>query len=85
MPAQLIPEPKNKYDRNAIKVICAGHHVGYLAREHAAQYAPVLTALIDQGWTPQVEARVWTREFEDWENPRKTACHLGLLIRKVTR
>ncbi|UWZ37057.1 HIRAN domain-containing protein [Dactylosporangium roseum] len=67
MPAQLIPEPANRYDPNAVRVVCAGHTVGYLPREQAKRYSPVLAVLIGQGWTPQVGARVWGREDEDWE------------------
>ncbi|WP_422771266.1 HIRAN domain-containing protein [Plantactinospora sp. WMMC1484] len=68
--AHLIPEPTNRFDPNAVKVLCSGYHVGYLPRERAAQYAPVLTALIDQGWTPQVRARVWGQDREDRETGR---------------
>ncbi|MEU7920094.1 HIRAN domain-containing protein [Micromonospora zamorensis] len=69
--AHLLPEPSNNFDRNAVKVVCSGHHVGYLPKEQAALYSPVLTALLDQGWTPQVQARVWAEEREDWDNPRR--------------
>ncbi|MFK3979844.1 HIRAN domain-containing protein [Micromonospora sp. NPDC050397] len=69
--AHLIPEPTNKFDRNAVKVMCSGRHVGYLPKEQAALYSPVLTALLDQGWTPQLLARVWAEEREDWDNPRR--------------
>jgi hypothetical protein len=35
--AELIPEPNNPHDRNAIRVEIDGHHVGYLSRENAVQ------------------------------------------------
>lgn len=57
--AQLIPEPHNRYDRNAVSVQIGGHTVGYLPREEAARYAPALSELVGKGWTPQVTARVW--------------------------
>lgn len=34
--ATLVPEPTNAYDRNAIKVLIAGEHVGYIPRDLAA-------------------------------------------------
>ncbi|MFF0318934.1 HIRAN domain-containing protein [Micromonospora sp. NPDC005252] len=70
--AHLIPEPTNKYDPNAVKVVCSGNCVGYLPKEDAARYAPVLTQLINQGWTPQVQADVWGMERPDWDNPRRS-------------
>lgn len=41
--AQLVREPTNQYDRNAVRVEVGGHHVGYLPRE----LAPGAHALID--------------------------------------
>jgi collagen type III alpha len=68
--AQLIPEPRNKHDRNAIGVRSGGCQVGYLPREEAARYAPVLAALTARGWLPQVCARVWGSEWSDYGDGR---------------
>jgi len=57
--AQLVPEPWNRHDRNAVGVWVAGRQVGYLSREDAARYAPALSELVAEGRTPQVGARVW--------------------------
>jgi HIRAN domain-containing protein len=38
--AQLVPEPWNRHDRNAVGVWVAGRQVGYLSRDEAARYAP---------------------------------------------
>src|SRR5690606_2129456 len=68
LPAQLIPEPDNRYDPNAVSVRINGRRVGYLPREEAARYAGVLSALLERGLLPQVEARVWggvRTEYED--------------------
>lgn len=32
-PVVLLPEPTNKYDKNAIKVIQSGIHIGYVPRD----------------------------------------------------
>jgi len=66
MTAQLIPEPHNKHDRNAVGVWVGGVQVGHLPREEAVRYAPVLSALTAQGWLPQVAARVWGSEWSDY-------------------
>ncbi|HEY0530936.1 MAG TPA: HIRAN domain-containing protein [Actinoplanes sp.] len=57
--AQLVPEPWNRHDRNAIGVWVAGRQVGYLSRDDAARYAPALSKLVADGRAPQVAARVW--------------------------
>jgi hypothetical protein len=57
--AQLVPEPWNRHDGNAVGVWVAGRQVGYLSREEAGRYAPVLSGLVADGWVPQVSARVW--------------------------
>jgi collagen type III alpha len=68
--AQLLPEPKNKHDPNAVGVWSGRVQLGYLPREEAARYAKVLTALTERGWTPQVSARVWGSEWSDFEDRR---------------
>ncbi|MEV6366781.1 HIRAN domain-containing protein [Micromonospora musae] len=69
--AHLIPEPTNRFDSNAVRVVYAGHTLGYLPKDQAKRYFPVLTALINEGWTPQVRARIWGREDEDWDGRRR--------------
>jgi collagen type III alpha len=69
--ASLVPEPRNKHDRNAVAVHLGGRTVGYLPREEAARYAPVLGNLVAQGWQPQVRARVWGAERSEWGLDRR--------------
>lgn len=40
--AELVPEPKNPADRNAVAVLIGGKKVGYLNRREAATYATVM-------------------------------------------
>jgi hypothetical protein len=42
---QLVPEPENQYDSNAVAVVVAGERVGYLKREVAASYSPAIQQL----------------------------------------
>lgn len=60
---QLLPDPKNKFDRNAVGVWAGSRQLGHLSREDAARYEPVLSSLVAQGWAPQVSARVWAADW----------------------
>lgn len=46
--AVLLPEPDNRFDANAIKVLINGHLVGYLSRQDAVAYGPGLLALMNE-------------------------------------
>lgn len=46
IPAVLMPEPDNRFDPNAIKVLIAGNLVGYLSSQDAAAYRPGLLRLM---------------------------------------
>lgn len=41
-PVELVREPANPYDKNAIAVFAKGGQLGYLRRDDAAEYAPRL-------------------------------------------
>jgi HIRAN domain len=57
--AQLVPEPWNRHDPDAVAVWVGERQVGYLPRHEAGRYAPVLARLVAEGRTPQVLARLW--------------------------
>ncbi len=59
--AVLTPEPENRYDPNAVKILIAGRHVGYLPREDAAAYRPMLERLTERGRRGACEAMVSAR------------------------
>jgi hypothetical protein len=42
---QLIPEPTNRYDVNAIKVVANGNHIGYIPSD----YAEIITNFMEDG------------------------------------
>lgn len=42
-PVKLVPEPQNKHDKNAIKVIISGKTVGYISREDNRKVKRILT------------------------------------------
>jgi hypothetical protein len=56
--ATLVPDPGNRYDSNAVRVDIDSRTVGYLAREVAARYQPVLNGLTRRGETGWCPARI---------------------------
>ena len=64
--AQLIPEPENRTDVNAIRVDVEGSTVGYLPAEDAEIYSSALNALLaDHGGVLMVAAQIWRGETSD--------------------
>ena len=49
--AELVPEPSNRYDENAVRVDIDGRTVGYLKRDHAARY---VKRLLEDGRSGEV-------------------------------
>lgn len=47
--AELVPEPDNAYDPNAIMVCIDGDCIGYLSREDAVRFGPTVRAMIEAG------------------------------------
>lgn len=56
--ALLVPEPSNAYDPNAVMVRIDDKLVGYLPREEAVAYAPMLRELGERGRTGACDARI---------------------------
>ncbi|MGW8564757.1 HIRAN domain-containing protein [Isoptericola sp. NPDC055881] len=57
--AVLVPERGNKHDANAVRVDVDEIQVGYLPREEALRYRPVLDSLLTRGFGAVTPARVW--------------------------
>jgi len=71
VPVSLAHTPNNPHDRNAVEVRAATGLVGFLSREEAARYAPVLSALQQGGRTASTSARVWGYDQENWDSGKK--------------
>lgn len=74
--AQLIPEPTNSYDRNAVKVIVRGEHVGYVPAEMSAPVARACKGL-GRGVVATVPVRMWARVDEGTWRARVTLAFSG--------
>ncbi len=66
--AQLVREPKNKHDRNAVAVLVGGEHCGYIAKEQAPTFGPVVDELKAMGRPATCQADVtggWDQGGDD--------------------
>lgn len=78
--AQLVPEPDNQYDPNAVKVIVNGVHMGYIKREDAEE----VRALIQGGKIGQVYVDVVGGPYKRYDSVEDTIekknLHFGLRL-----
>ena len=66
--AALVPEPHNKYDSNAVAVVCRGLVVGYLPRADASRYVARINELASRGLVLHVRARIWAGTSTMWDD-----------------
>jgi hypothetical protein len=57
--ARLIAEPSNPYDANAIAIHVEGAKVGYLSRDDAIAFKPLIAVSSAHGRTPDCEAIIF--------------------------
>lgn len=74
--AHLIPEPSNQFDRNAVKVVIRGNHVGYVPADFSARVASACRSL-PRGSVAVVSARVWARVDDGTWRARVTLAFSG--------
>lgn len=78
--AALVPEPSNPYDRNAVKVVISGQHVGYLEKEVAVVVQPIMRRIVEAGYLPTVGARIWAVARRDREDGRRLRHHANVRL-----
>ncbi|UVJ41171.1 HIRAN domain-containing protein [Arthrobacter sp. CJ23] len=69
---ELVAEPDNPYDPNAISVRWRNHVLGYLSREDALRYAQPVRRIIASGLTAATTARIWAYDDGDRLQARVT-------------
>lgn len=75
--AVLVREPGNPADRNAIIVwIMGAGHVGYLSREDALAFAPVIDRLAAAGWLVGCEATL----TGGWDRGKRDRGSIGVML-----
>ena len=66
--AQLIPEPTNPFDANAVGCWVHNQLIGYLPRDEAARYSTTLAQFVRAGRLPTTTVHLWAREFDEYDN-----------------
>ncbi|KYJ97041.1 HIRAN domain-containing protein [Microbacterium sp. CH1] len=74
--AYLVPEPNNKYDRNAVRVVVMGEQVGHVPQEASAAIARVCAG-VGRGNVATVLARIWARNDDGTWRSRVTLMFSG--------
>lgn len=74
--AYLVPEPNNKYDRNAVRVVVLGEQVGHVPQEASAAIARVCAG-VGRGNVATVLARIWARNDDGTWRSRVTLMFSG--------
>jgi hypothetical protein len=69
---ELVAEPDNPYDANAISVRWSGHVLGYFSREDAVRYTQPVRRIIASGFVAVATARVWAYDEGDRLRARVT-------------
>ncbi|WP_423184842.1 HIRAN domain-containing protein [Arthrobacter sp. NyZ413] len=72
VPVELVAEPDNPYDVNAISVRWRNLVLGYLSREDAIRYTQPLRRIIASGFTAATSARIWAYDAGDQLQARVT-------------
>lgn len=70
MTVMLRHDAANRYDPNAVEISGSTGALGHLPRESAALYAPVLSALAQNGFVATTAARIWGGNRLDWETEK---------------
>lgn len=65
--AELVPEPRNPKDPNAVGVYVKRSHIGYLPADVAPAYGSDLGRLCSSGQTPMVPVHIWARAYTDYD------------------
>lgn len=66
--AELVPEPTNRYDPNAVRVDIDGACVGYLSREDAVELGPAISEALSEHGSGLVRAVIAGRAAGETDN-----------------
>ncbi|MHC2999973.1 HIRAN domain-containing protein [Microbacterium sp. HJ5] len=77
--AELIPEPDNPHDRNAVAVRVEGYTVGYVSADVAELVQPFIVGIVQRGLVPVVATRIWAVTRNTRRGPElKSAIRIAL-------
>jgi hypothetical protein len=78
--AQLVREPTNKWDRNAVRCDIGGQPVGYLSRDEASAFHAVIDGLTSEGTPATCRASL----SGGWDRGGGDTGHFGVVLNVVT-
>ena len=67
--AELIREPTNRHDHNAVMVLVRGEHVGYLPAGVALLWSPYLARMESDGYRLRATVKVWGKMGKGYSTP----------------
>lgn len=70
---ELVPEPDNPHDANAVSIRWRNQLLGYLSGEDALRYAPVVRRLVASGYRAETTVRIWAFGSQGRVEARVTA------------
>jgi hypothetical protein len=79
VPVTLVHDPSNRHDANAVEIRASSGLIGFLPREEAVKYAPVISRLQQNGLTAATTANIWAYEAADW-NTGQTALNARITL-----
>lgn len=62
----LMPENGNPYDKNAVRVMVGGHHVGYVSKDSAKQWRKAHAAAVERGNLLAGQGKCFSRDGENY-------------------
>lgn len=62
----LMPENGNPYDKNAVRVMVGGHHVGYVSKESAKQWRKAYAASVERGNLLAGQGKCFSRDGQNY-------------------
>ena len=79
--AHLIPDPKNRYDANAVRVVVLGEQLGHVPAEESSRVSRACRA-VARGSVAVVPARIWARNDDGTWRGRVTLMFSGEAARE---
>ena len=67
--AELVREPTNRHDHNAVMIVVQGEHVGYLPAEVARLWSPYLARMESDGYRVRATVKVWGKMGKGYSTP----------------
>ncbi|GEE00973.1 hypothetical protein nbrc107696_14190 [Gordonia spumicola] len=78
---ELVPEPDNEYDSNAVAVCVDGSRLGHLPAEVASRWVRTIRRITDSDCTATTSGRIYLSEQDDWSDWSATTPSKRIFVR----